>query len=146
MQNQHQEHRTAQYKMLLILSAENLSQSYRRMRYLREYSNWQKEEAQRIVKKQDEIVRRKADLEKSRKEKQELLTQREQENKKLENEEELQQKEVRELNRKQKDLQRQLQQKKKQADALNRQIDNLIVEDIKDSNKNATPSTSGTSS
>jgi septal ring factor EnvC (AmiA/AmiB activator) len=146
MQNQLQEHRTAQYKMLLILSAENLSQSYRRMRYLREYSNWQKEEAERIVKKQDEIVRRKADLEKSRKEKQELLAQREQENKKLEDEEQLQQKEVRDLNKKQKDLQRQLQEKKKQADALNRQIENLIVEDIKDSEKNAPPSVTGTTS
>jgi septal ring factor EnvC (AmiA/AmiB activator) len=142
MQNQQQEHRTAQYKMLLILSAENLSQSYRRMRYLREYSGWQKEEAGRIVKKQEDIAHRKAELEASRKEKQELLAQREQENKKLEEEEKLQQKEVRDIGRKQKDLQKQLQEKQKQANALNRQIENLITEDIKDSGKNAPPSTS----
>jgi septal ring factor EnvC (AmiA/AmiB activator) len=142
MQNRQQEHRTAQYKMLLILSAENLSQSYRRMRYLREYSNWQKDEAGRIVKKQEEIVRRKAELEDSRKEKQELLVQRGEENKKLEEEEQLQQKEVRELGKKQKDLQKQLQENKKQADALNKQIENLIVEDIKDSGKKAPASTS----
>jgi septal ring factor EnvC (AmiA/AmiB activator) len=122
--------------MLLILSAENLSQSYRRMRYLREYADWQKEEAGRIVKKQDEIVRRKAELEESRKEKTSLLTQREQENKKLEEEEKLRQKEVRDLNSKQKDLQKQLQEKKKQADALNKQIENLIAEDIMDSERN----------
>ncbi|MDR0393785.1 MAG: peptidoglycan DD-metalloendopeptidase family protein [Tannerella sp.] len=139
MQNQQQEHRTAQYKMLLILSAENLSQSYRRMRYLREYSDWQKEEAERIIKKQDEIARRKIELENSRGEKQKLLTQREQENKTLEDEEHLQQKEVRELNRKQKELQRQLREKKKQADALNKQIDNLITEDIKDSRTKVPP-------
>ena len=137
MQNQQQEHRTTQYKMLMILSAENLSQSYRRMRYLREYSGWQKVEAERIVKKQTEITQRKAELEKSRKEKQNLLVQRDDENKKLEEEQQLQQKETKELSKKQKDLQNQLQNKRREANALNNQIDNLIAEDIKSSEKNA---------
>jgi septal ring factor EnvC (AmiA/AmiB activator) len=144
MQNRQHEHRTTQYKMLMILSAENLTQSYRRMRYLREYSDWQKEEAERIVKKQNELARRKTELENSRKEKQELLAQREQEKKILEEEERLQQKEVKDLNRKQKELQRQLQEKKKQADALNQQIDRLIAEDISDSGKNAPAPPPGT--
>jgi septal ring factor EnvC (AmiA/AmiB activator) len=135
MKNQQQEHRTAQYKILLILSAENLSQSYRRMRYLREYSNWQKKEAGRIINKQNEIVRRKAELEKTRNDKRKLLTQREQENKNLVTEKQLQQKEVRELNKKQKNLQTQLQQKKKEATALNHQIEALITEDIANSEK-----------
>jgi septal ring factor EnvC (AmiA/AmiB activator) len=146
MQNRQQEHRTAQYKMLLILSAENLSQSLRRMRYLREYSNWQKEEAGRIVNKQNEIADRKTELEKTRNNKQELLTQHEQENKKLETEEQLQQIEVRELNKKQKELQAQLQQKKKEADALNKEIEALITEDILNSEKNNPAATSGTAS
>jgi septal ring factor EnvC (AmiA/AmiB activator) len=133
MQNQLQEYRSAQYKMLLILSAENFSQSYRRLRYLREYSNWQKDEANKIVKKQDEILRRKSELEKTRSEKKTLLVQREDESKKIENEEEEQQKEVNELNRKQKDLQNQIAQKKKEADALNAQIEQLIAEEIKKS-------------
>ncbi|MDR1523868.1 MAG: peptidoglycan DD-metalloendopeptidase family protein [Tannerella sp.] len=141
MQNQQQEHRTAQYKILLILSAENLSQSYRRMRYLREYSDWQKKEAERIIIKQNEIALRKAELEKTRGEKQELLAQREQENKKLEEEQKLQQKEVTELKKKQNDLQKQLQQKKKEADALNNQIESLIAEDIKISEKNVPAAT-----
>ena len=144
MQNQQQEHRTTQFKMLLVLSAENLTQSYRRMRYLREYSDWQKEEAERIVKKQNEIQKRKEELEKTRKEKQELFAQRENENKKLEDEEKLQKKEVSDLNKKQKDLQQLLQQKRKEADALNKQIDNLIAEEIKSSEKNVTSGTEKT--
>ena len=136
MQNQQQEHRTTQYKMLMILSAENITQSYRRMRYLREYSGWQREEAERIIKKQNEITLRKAELEKSRKEKQNLFALRDDENKKLEEEQQLQQKEVKELSNKQRDLQNQLQKKRKEADALNKQIENLIVEDIKSSEKN----------
>ncbi|MDR1381411.1 MAG: peptidoglycan DD-metalloendopeptidase family protein [Tannerella sp.] len=144
MRNRLQEHRTAKYKMLLILSAENLLQSYRRMRYLREYSTWQKEEAKRIIMKQNEIACRKAELEKSREDKQTLLLQREQENKKLEDEERIQQTEVRELNRRQKDLQQQLQQKKRDADALNRQIETLIAEDIRYSESDRPATASGT--
>ena len=136
MQTQQQEHRTSQYKMLLILSAEDLAQSYRRMRYLREYSKWQKEEAERIVIKQNEITRRKAELEKSKEEKQSLLTQRNNENKKLEDEQQQQETEVKDLNKKQRELQNLLQQKRKEADALNKQIENLIAEEIKKSEKN----------
>ena len=136
MQNQQLEHRTTQYKMLLILSAENLSQSYRRMRYLREYAGWQKDEGERILTKQTEVMRRKTELEISRQEKKDLLDQRENENKKLVTEEQQQKKEVRDLNNKQKELQRVLTQKRKEADALNRQIEKLIAEDIKNSEKN----------
>jgi septal ring factor EnvC (AmiA/AmiB activator) len=141
MQSQQQEHRSTQYKMLLILSAENLSQSYRRMRYLKEYSNWQKEEATRIVFKQNEINIRKAELEKSRVEKQNLLVEKTNEGKRIEEEEDAQQKVVTDLNKKQQDLQKQLQQDKKNADALNDQIERLIAEDIKNSEKNK-PATS----
>ena len=146
MQRQHQEYRSAQYKMLFVLAAENIQQSYRRMCYLREYSNWQKDEAGRIINKQDEIKRRREQLEQSRTDKQMLLTQRESENKKLEEEETLQQKEVRSLNSKQKDLQQQLARQKKEADALNRQIENMIAEEMKKSeetNKNTASSKTG---
>ena len=146
MQNQQQEHRTTQYKMLLILSAEDLAQSYRRMRYLREYSDWQKEEAGRIKVKQNEITERKADLEKTLTEKQDLLAQHANESKKLQDEEQLQQKEVKDLDKKRNDLQRLLQQKRKDADALNKQIENLIAEEIKNSQKNTQTETAASPS
>ena len=138
MQNQQIEYRSTQHKLLMILSAENLTQSYRRMRYLREYAGWQKEEGDRIVKKQAEIMLHKTELEKTRKEKQDLFTQRENENKKIQEEEKLQQKEVRDLNNKQKDLQRTIEQKQKETDALNNQIEKLISEEIAEKNKKAT--------
>ncbi|MDR0835091.1 MAG: peptidoglycan DD-metalloendopeptidase family protein [Tannerella sp.] len=129
MQSQQQEHRTAQYKMLLILSAEDLSQSYRRMRYLKEYSGWQKDEANKIISKQIEINNRKADLEKKRTEKQSFMKQSAEEGRKIAEEEALQQKEVSELNRRQKDLQNELQRKRRNAEALDDQIERLISED-----------------
>jgi septal ring factor EnvC (AmiA/AmiB activator) len=144
MQSRQQEHRTTQYKMLLILSAENLSQSYRRMRYLKEYSGWQKEEADRIIIKQNDINKRKAELEQTRTEKLTLIAQRADESKKIEEEEAMQQKEVQQLSRKQKDLQSELQKKQRNAEDLNSQIEKLITEDIADSGKNASPATAKT--
>jgi len=140
LKNQHSEHRSTQHKMLLILSADNLSQSYRRMRYMREYSDWQKTEADRIIARQEEIERRKSLLEDSRKSKMTLFSQREEESKKIEAEEKQQKADVNEINKKRKNLQQQLEQKRKEADALNRQIENLIAEDINDSGRAAAPS------
>ena len=117
-------------KLLFILSAEDFAQSLRRMRYLREYAEWQRMQAASIVDKQNEISRKKGELEKTRTEKQALLTERETENQKLQTEESNQKQEVSQLNKKRKDLQAQLAKKRRQAEALNRQIEKLIAEEI----------------
>ena len=56
----------------------------RRMRYLREYADWQKRQANDIVEKQAEISRKQAEMEKTRAEKRTLLGTRQEESKKLE--------------------------------------------------------------
>ena len=56
----------------------------RRMRYLREYADWQKRQANDIVEKQAEISRKQAEMEKTRAEKRVLLGTRQEESKKLE--------------------------------------------------------------
>ena len=117
-------------KLLFILSAEDFAQSLRRMRYLREYAEWQRMQAASIVDKQNEISLKKGELEKTRTEKQALLTERETENQKLQTEESNQKQEVSQLNKKRKDLQAQLAKKRRQAEALNRQIEKLIAEEI----------------
>ena len=91
-------------KLLFILSAEDFAQSLRRMRYLREYAEWQRMQAASIVDKQNEISLKKGELEKTRAEKQALLTERETENQKLQTEESNQKQEVSQLNKKRKDL------------------------------------------
>lgn len=121
---------SSQDKLLFILSAESFSQSMRRMRYLREYADWQKRQANDIVEKQAEISRKQAEMEKTRAEKRALLGTRQEESKKLESEEASQKEEVQLLNKKQKDLKADLQKKRRQAEALNRQIEKQIAEEI----------------
>lgn len=122
--------RSAQDKLLFILSAENFGQSLRRMRYLREYAGWQKRQAEEIIAKQQEITAKQRAMEKTRAEKRALLDVRQTESKKLQTEEAAQQAEVKELNKKQSSLKAELKKKQRQAEALNRQIEKQIAEEI----------------
>lgn len=122
--------RNSQDKLLFILSADNFAQSMRRMRYLREYSDWQKHQATEIIDKQTEINLKQRELEKTRSEKNTLLGTREQESQKLQTEESSQKVEVQQLNKKQKQLKDELRKKQQQANALNRQIEKQIAEEI----------------
>ena len=109
--------RSSQDKLLFILSADNFAQSLRRMRYLREYADWQKKQASEIIGKQKEIAGKQKELEKTRAEKNALLGAREDESRKLQTEESSQKEEVQQLNQKQKQLQADLKKKKQQAAA-----------------------------
>lgn len=122
--------RSSQDKLLFILSADNFAQSMRRMRYLREYADWQKQQATEIIDKQTEIALKQKELEKTRSEKNALLSTREQESKKLQTEENNQKVEVQQLSKKQKELKEQLRKKQQQANTLNRQIEKQIAEEI----------------
>lgn len=122
--------RSSQDKLLFILSAESFSQAMRRMRYLREYADWQKRQAALITEQRKEITRKQEALRKTLGEKQALLATRETETEKLQTEEVSRKEEVQQLNKKQRDLQAVLKKKKKQADALNRQIEKQIAAEI----------------
>lgn len=121
---------SSQDKLLFIFSAESFTQSLRRMRYLREYAEWQKKQASDIVQKQKEIAAKQAELEKTKAAKQALLGTREEEHQKLQTEESNQKEAIQDLNQKQKELRAQLSKKKKQAQALDRQIEKQIAEEI----------------
>lgn len=121
---------SAQDKLLFVLSAENFSQSLRRMRYLQEFADWQKRQAKEIEAKQLAISLKKQEMERTREEKRALLDTRQEESKKLQTEEAAQKEEVQQLNKKQKDLKATLKKKQRQAEALNRQIEKQIAEEI----------------
>lgn len=127
--------RSLQQKWMFVLSANNFTQSVRRMRYLREYANWQKQEAILIIKKQEEINQKQEELEKTRSEKIELLSERENENKKLQQEEADKKEEYQQLEKKQNNLQAELDKKKKQAQNLNKKIEELIAKETVKSGK-----------
>lgn len=117
-------------KLLFVLSGKSLTESYRRLRYLREYSEWRSTQASEIKEKNNTLKTKREELIKMKAGKQALLSQRTSEQSNLKQEETSYQQEVGEAQAKQKDLQKILSQKRTQAAALDKQIEKLIAEEI----------------
>lgn len=117
-------------RLVFILSGKSFGESLRRLRYMRDYSDWRNEQAEEIKKEKEELLQKKQILAKNKKDKQVLLVQRKSEEANLKSEEVNRQQEVSEANKKQKELQVELSKKQKQAAALNSQIERLIAEEV----------------
>lgn len=129
--------RKSENKLLFVLSGKSLAESYRRLRYLRDYSEYRSQQADEIVEKKTELQAKKTVLTQTKAEKMALLKQREIEQENLKKEEATYQSNVKEAQKKQKDLQKILNQKRQQANKLNKQIEKLIAEDIARQQKKA---------
>ena len=62
---------------MFIFSAKNLGQTYRRMRYVREYATYQRLQGEEILKKQEQIRKKKAERQQVKAAKENLLKERE---------------------------------------------------------------------
>lgn len=129
--------KSIQEKMMFVFSADNLSQAYRRMRYVREYADYQRLQAIEIERKQKQIEAKKKELESTRSAKEKLLKEGEAEKKKLEKQEKDRQAILNGLKRKQRGIQNEIRKKKQSANKLNAQIDRLIEQEIEKARKRA---------
>lgn len=129
--------KTIQEKLMFIFSADNLSQIYRRLRYVREYADYQRLQGMEIERKQKQIRAKKQELEQTKKAKEALLKQGEAEKRKLESQEKERRTLVANLQKKQKGIQNEISKKKRSAQQLNAQIDRLIEIEIEKARKRA---------
>lgn len=128
---------TIQDKLLFIFSASTLEQTYRRLRYVREYASYQRMQGEEIQKKQKQISDKRTELTEARKAKEGLLKEREDEKATLEKQEKEQKELVNSLRKKQRSLQSEISKKRKEANQLNTRIDRLIAEEIEKAHKRA---------
>lgn len=124
-------------KLMFVFSAKNLGQTYRRMRYVREYATYQRLQGEEILKKQEQVRKKKAEREQVKAAKQKLLKERESEKVKLETQEKEKRVLVAGLQKKQKRLQNELNRKRREATQLNARIDKLIAKEIELARKRA---------
>lgn len=129
--------RSIEEKLMFILSADNLAQTYRRMRYVREYATYQRLQGEEVLKKQDEVNRKRTELKQVRTAKEGLLKEREAEKAKLEEQEKQKKTLVANLKKKQRGLQNEISKKRREANQLNARIDRLIAEEIERARKRA---------
>ncbi len=69
--------RSIEEKLMFIFSARTLAQTYRRMRYVREYATYQRLQGEEILKKQEQVNRKQAELRQVKAAKEGMLKERE---------------------------------------------------------------------
>lgn len=123
--------RSSYDQLMFVFSSNSLSQAYRRNRYLKEYAHWSRQKGEEIMVQQEELNAKKQELQKSRADKEMLVKMREEESAKLKTEQKKQKVVVKTLDKKRGELQNSLAKQKKQAQALDRQIQRIIQEEIR---------------
>ncbi len=119
-------HRTMQDKLMFIFSAKNLYQMYRRLRFVREYANYQRAQGEAVKAKQQQVATKHAQLKNVKGQKNNLLYKGQQEHAKLEANKSQQQEIVNGLQKQQSTIQGIIADQRKKDAALNAEIDRQV--------------------
>lgn len=119
-------HRTVQDKLMFIFSAKNLYQMYRRLRFVREYANYQKAQGEAVKAKQAQVSTKHRQLQHVRGQKNNLLYKGQQEHAKLEANRNQQQEIVNGLQKQQGTIRVLIAEQRKKDAALNAEIDRQV--------------------
>lgn len=123
--------RLTQNKLMFIFSSRNFSEMYRRIRYVQEYTRYQRAQGLAIAEREAVIRGKREQLSTERGAKNNLLTRGKEQQSKLENQQREQQQVVDDLNRQQRELQATIAAQQARHTALNNQIDRLIQEELR---------------
>lgn len=121
-----------------ILASEDLGQAYRRFGYFRTLSTRMKEEAQAIRQMKDELEQEKSRLTQLKKNAEKIKAQRVKDLEKLRKDETASANTIAQLKRDKKKYEKQLKAKKKEVDALNKEIQRIIAEATSSKGKGST--------
>lgn len=122
---------TFENKLMFLLSAESFNQMVRRMRYLREYSNFQQKQGELLMAQQQDLENKRIELEQTREAKKALLAKRVEEQKQLAKQQAEQNKLVAGLKKKQKEIRNRMAAQQREHDKLNREIERIIEEELR---------------
>lgn len=130
-------------RLMFIFSAADFNQAYLRLKYYQQYSSYRKIQAQLMIETQNEINKTQKDLDQLRKEKIELLAELEAERDRLAQNRYQQNTVYRTLNRKEKELARTIKEKEDAAKKLQKEIENIIAEEIRLASKKSGTTATG---
>lgn len=131
------QNRTQQSRLMFLLSSEDFFQAFKRLQYMKQYTDYRKEQGEQIQVKTEELTQLNRDLTEQRKAKDQLVA----ENTKVKDallKEILEQKELlKSIRQNESKYARAIEDKKKEARKIDQQIERLIRSAIADSNKEA---------
>jgi len=116
---------------MFILSSDSFDQSYRRLRYLQEYSDYRKQQVREIEQVKVEIEHKNDSLDKNKTTKVEVVKQKETETKILSKDEQKEKVLLTDLKKKEKSLHADLKIQQRKANDLNNKIARIIAEEIR---------------
>ena len=119
-------HRSVQDRLMFIFSAKNFYQMYRRLRFVREYAQYQRAQGEAVRAKQSQVNDKHRQLQHVKGQKNTLLYKGQQEKRKLEGNKAEQQQVVASLQQQQKTIQTVIAEQHKKDAALNAKIDQLV--------------------
>ena len=122
--------RNIENRLMFIFSANNFSQMYRRLRFVREYAIYQRAQGEAVEAMKIEVSKAADELSATKRQKNDLLHRDEQEKKALEGKQQEQQNVVTSLQKQQKQIQDIISQQQKKDAELNARIDKMIEEEI----------------
>ena len=123
-------HHTVQDKLMFIFSAKNLTQMYRRLSFIRQYSSYQKVQGEAVKAKQQQVNDKHKQLQNVKGHKNTLLYKGKQEKTALEGKQTQQQEMVHGLQKQQKTIQAVIADQRQKDAAINAQIDRLIQQEV----------------
>ena len=129
--------KSVQQKLMFIFSADNFTQMIRRMRYMREYSTFQRAQGELIRQKQMEVRAKQNELLAAKAERQKSMAEMERKQAELKSMKESCEKKVAYLNKNLQNVQRQIEQYQKEEAELDRQIDKIIQQEIAEAKRKA---------
>jgi septal ring factor EnvC (AmiA/AmiB activator) len=129
--------RSEQSRAMFILSSESFLQAYKRVQYMKQYTNYRKLQGEEIQTKSVELIDYNGKLDKQKQEKQKLIAEKEKERLSLLKEKQEQQKVVNSIKKDKNKITADIKKKQQEAKAIDRQIDRLIREAIAEANRKA---------
>lgn len=124
-------HRNSFDNLMFILAADNFNQAYKRLKYLQQYSEYRKKQAELINKTQTVLKSKISELEVKRSEKENLLKSKQEENIMLSLEKSEQDKIVTSLKNKESELKKQLAEQYETSKKLQKEIERIIAEEAR---------------
>jgi septal ring factor EnvC (AmiA/AmiB activator) len=118
-------------ELLFLFSSQSISQAYRRLRYLKEFSDYRKQQALEIIAVENKVALQQQTLTQTRNAKETLRVQKETESQKLKLEQQKENNTFYSLKGKEKNLHSQLAKQQRIANELNTKIEQLIAAEIR---------------
>mgnify|MGYP003289704980 CR=1 FL=1 len=127
--------RITQSKWFFVFDAEDYRTMYRRLRYVTEYSKFQRAQGKVIQEKEEKVRKQQEVVNAKKKEQEKLLAESRAQQKKMEENLKQRQGVVENLKKKEKQLSKQLSDQRKKASQLNKRIDQLIQKEIEEAER-----------